>query len=72
MEGSSEMTVAELEESLANLKAELGEIEEERDFVLKQTGVHLSASEVARFEKETSSLRTRIEEVEGALQSRKS
>jgi hypothetical protein len=72
MEEPSEMTVAELEESLANLRAELEELEEERDFVLKQTGVHLSASEVARFEKETSRLRSQIEAAEQMLRSRKS
>ena len=72
MEDLSGMTVAELQELLANLTAELEELEEERDFVLKQTGLHLSASEVARFEKETRSLRTRMTEAEKALRSRRS
>ena len=72
MEDLSGMTVAELEALLANLRADLEEVEEERDFVLKQTGLHLSAREVTKFEKETSGLRVRIEEVEKALLSRKS
>ena len=72
MEDLSGMTVAELEELLANLRADLQEVEEERDFVLKQTGLHLSAKEVTKFEKEPTSLQTQIGEAERALQSRNS
>jgi hypothetical protein len=64
------MTVGELEEHLSKLRADLEEVEEERGFVLGQTGVHLSVSEVRRFESEILDLGARIEEVEEALRSR--
>jgi len=64
------MTGAELREFLSNLQADLEEVEEERSFVLGQTGVHISASTVARYESERNALRVRIEEVEDALRAR--
>ena len=64
------MTGAELREFLSNLQADLEEVEEERSFVLGQTGVHISASTVARYESERNALRVRIEEVEEALRAR--
>lgn len=65
-----DMTGAELREFLSNLQADLEEVEEERSFVLGQTGVHISASTVARYESERNALRVRIEEVEDALRAR--
>lgn len=66
----SDMTGAELQQLLSNLQADLDDVEEERSFVLGQTGVHISASTVARYESERSALRVRIEEVEQALRAR--
>lgn len=63
----SGMTVAELDEYLSELKAELEEVEEERMFVLSQTGLHVSASTVKKYETELNELRTRIEAVEQAV-----
>ena len=64
------MATAELKELLTGLRADLEEVEEERMFVLGQTGVHISASTVARYESELSGLSSRIEEAELALRSR--
>jgi hypothetical protein len=65
------MSAAELEELLADLQADLEDVEEERAFVLGQTGVHISASTVARYESERESLRARIEQAEEALRTRR-
>lgn len=70
MKDMGDMTGAELREFLSNLQADLEEVEEERSFVLGQTGVHISASTVARYESERNALRVRIEEVEEALRAR--
>jgi len=64
------MTGIELQQFLSDLQADLEEVEEERSFVLGQTGVHISASTVARYESERNALRVRIEEVEEALRAR--
>jgi hypothetical protein len=65
------MSAAELEDLLADLQADLEDVEEERAFVLGQTGMHISASTVARYESERESLRARIEQAEEALRARR-
>jgi hypothetical protein len=70
MNNLSDMTRSELEQLVTSLKADLEDFEEERAFVLGQTGVHISASVVARYESERSSLKQRIEDAEEALRSR--
>ena len=64
MKDLEEMTVGELNEYLAKLKVDLEDLEEERMFVLGQTGLHVSAGEVKKYEAEFDSLKARIEEVE--------
>jgi len=70
MKDMGDMTGIELQQFLSDLQADLEEVEEERSFVLGQTGVHISASTVARYESERNALRVRIEEVEDALRAR--
>jgi len=70
MKDMGDMTGIELQQFLSDLQADLEEVEEERSFVLGQTGVHISASTVARYESERNALRVRIEEVEEALRAR--
>jgi hypothetical protein len=65
------MTIAELDAYLSKLKADLEEVEEERMFVLGQTGLHVSASVVTKYENELNGLKTRIEEVEQLVQAKK-
>jgi uncharacterized coiled-coil DUF342 family protein len=64
MKDLADMTVGELEDRLSELKADLEEVEEERMFVLSQTGLHVSAGAVKKYETEISALKARIEEAE--------
>ena len=61
------MTVTELQNLLARLRADLDDLEEERCFVLGQTGVHISAGKPAKYEAEVAGLCARIAEVEREL-----
>ncbi len=70
MKDLTEMTGPELAELLSSLRADLEDFEEERTFVLGQTGVHISASAVARYESEHAALRMKIEQVEQTVRSR--
>jgi hypothetical protein len=63
----SGMTRAELESHLARLKADLEDAEAERMFVLGQTGLHVSAGAVRRYETELADLKAKIAEAEQAL-----
>jgi len=64
------MTIADIDRYLSRLKADLEEVEDERLFVLSQTGLHVSAGEVKKFEAEITELKARIEEVEQVLNAR--
>jgi hypothetical protein len=64
MKDLAEMTVGELSEYLSKLQVDLEDLEEERMFVLGQTGLHVSAGEVKKYEAEFDSLKARIEEAE--------
>jgi uncharacterized protein YukE len=70
MKAISEMTCGELSELLQNLKDKLDEIEEERRFVLGQTGLHVPGSTVKNYEDEMNSLKDRMKEAEEALSSK--
>lgn len=63
-----EMTAPELKEHLSTLQVELEDLEEERAFVLGQTGLHVSAGEVRNFEGRLETLRDRIAETERLLE----
>ena len=67
MKDLSSMTTEELDKHLSGLKAELEEVEEERMFVLRQTGLHVSAGTVKKYQNELDELRGRIEAVEEAV-----
>lgn len=57
----------ELEKTLASLKDELEEVQEERQFVLGQTGLHVSGGTVKKFDAEVSALNEKIQACEKAL-----
>ena len=63
-----DMTAGELEEYLSALQNELEDLEEERAFVLGQTGLHVSAGAVKNYESQRERLRDRITEAERILQ----
>jgi len=71
MKALSEMTGTELESLLAKLKEELEEAEEEKMYVLGQTGIHLPGATVRKYEAEISELKQRIAEVEEMLRAKK-
>jgi hypothetical protein len=67
LSGTSADESAEL---LSKLREELEEIEEERMFVLSQTGLHVSAGAVSNYEGEIDHLKTSIMEVERAIRAK--
>ena len=71
MNDYSHMTISELERFLSKLHTNLDEVEEERMFVLSQTGLHVPGATVKKYEAEVCTLRERIEETEKALLSKK-
>ena len=70
MKDLSGMTTAEVDGYLSKLRADLEDVEEERMFVLGQTGLHVSAGAVKKYENELNDLKTRIDEAEQALRTR--
>jgi hypothetical protein len=71
MEDISGMTIGELDQLLLKLNDELEDVEEERMFVLGQTGLHVSAGSVRKYEAEINNLRAKIEEVSQALDAKR-
>ncbi len=70
MDGLSEMSAAELQELLAKLQDDMEELQEERMFVLGQTGMHISAKKVSKYESDVANLEAKIAEVEEAIRAR--
>ena len=62
------MSTAELEENLSMLKDDLEDIEDERDAVLGQTGIHLSGGAVKQYEAQIEGINKRIMVIEEILQ----
>jgi hypothetical protein len=71
MKDFADMTVGELDEYPSRLKGDLEEVEEERMFVLSQTGLHVSAGAVKKYETEIGALKARIEEAEQVVHARR-
>jgi hypothetical protein len=64
------MAIGDLDALLRKLQADLEDVEEERMFVLGQTGVHISATTARKYEVEVHDLTTRIGEVEEAIRAK--
>jgi hypothetical protein len=64
------MSTADLESYLSKLQEDLEEVNEERMFVLGQTGLHVSAKAVQKYESDVAKLEGKIAEVEGELHGR--
>jgi len=56
------MSKEELQKELAKLEEELEDLEHERNYTLGQTGVHISAKQLAAMEEEFNADRRKIEE----------
>ncbi|OLN31546.1 hypothetical protein [Desulfosporosinus metallidurans] len=72
MENLSKMKIEELERRLGVLEEELDELEEEKNFVLKQTGLHISGGKVKQYEAQTQYLNQSISELREELMQRSS
>ena len=64
------MTDTELKALLSKLKMNLEDAEEERDFVLGQSGTHVSPQQVRKYNSEVERLKEGVAEAEQALRSR--
>lgn len=66
-----EMSIEALEQRLAKLKEDFEELEEERLFVLGQSGYHVSGGTVRKYEAEVKKVQDEIAEVEQILREKK-
>lgn len=71
LEEYQEKSLEELENTLKKLTNDLEEVEEERMFLLGQTGVHLPGATVKKYEAEVNHLRERIEDCKAAIEKKK-
>lgn len=73
MEDLSKLTSEELKNRLAYLKEELQDVENERSFIFKQSGMHVSSSKIAmqmeEFDTDIKRLKSQIESCAEALTS---
>ncbi len=67
----SGMDIDQLREALARTEASLEDVDEEREFTLGQTGVHIGANELARlrkaWEKDETRLKVRLAAITARL-----
>lgn len=70
MEDLAKLDHAVLERRLQNLEDELEELEEEKSFVLKQTGLHVSGGKVKQYDAQTKALQESIAEIRSELKAR--
>ena len=70
MEDIAKLSDWDLKRRLATLEEELEELEEEKDFVLKQTGLHVSAGKVQKYLSQTEALQTSIAELRAEIKLR--
>lgn len=68
MKAFEEMSKAELEAKLAELKELLEEVEEEKGIILGQQGIHLSSKLVNKYAREVEGIKGNIASVEKLLQ----
>lgn len=71
MENLATLSRADLERRLNTLEEELEELEEEKSFVLKQTGLHVGGGKVKQYEAQTQALQQSIAELKAELAQRK-
>lgn len=72
LEEYMQKSVEELETILKKLNEDLEEIEEERQFLLGQTGIHLPGATVKKYEAEMNHLKERIDSCKTAIAQKKS
>jgi hypothetical protein len=68
---TNDMSLSELESHLNGLQGDLEDLGEERTFVLGQTGLHVSAGEVKKYETRIEDLKSRITEVQDLVDAKR-
>ena len=63
MEDLNNLSLADIKRRLQTLEEELDELEEEINYVLKQTGLHVGGYKVQRYQADTEALIQSIEEL---------
>lgn len=71
LEEYMQKSVEELEGILKKLNEDLEEVEEEREFLLGQTGIHLPGATVKKYEAEVNHLKERIQNCNTAINQKK-
>lgn len=70
MEDLTKLRKVDLERRLSTLTEELEELEEEKSFVLKQTGLHVPGGKVQQYQTQTLALQESIKELRLELSNR--
>ncbi|MHB1652006.1 MAG: hypothetical protein ACYCVD_05935 [Desulfitobacteriaceae bacterium] len=70
MEDLTRANRADLERRLGTLEEELEELEEEKGFVLRQTGLHVGGGKIKQYDAQTKLLEESIAEIRAELKSR--
>ena len=71
MDDLSKLELNALQRRLKTLEDELEELEEEKGYVLRQTGLHVSGSTVKQYEAQTTTLQEAIKAVREELERKK-
>lgn len=64
------LSIGDLKRRLQTLEEELEELEEEKNYVLKQTGLHVGGAKVKKYQAETEALTLSIKELKVELKKR--
>ena len=70
MEDLSKLSLADIKRRLKTLEEELEELEEEKSFVLKQTGLHIGGAKAQYYHNQTETLTQSIAELKDELAKR--
>jgi hypothetical protein len=66
----AEMDVDQLKEAMSRYDLELEDVQDEREFILGQTGVHIGANELARYKSAWAKDEARLQERIAAIRAR--
>lgn len=67
MEDLTKLSLADLKRRLQTLEEELEDLEEEKNYVLKQTGLHIGAIKAQKYQSDTEALTQSIVELKEEL-----
>lgn len=70
MEDLKTLSRQDLERRLNTLEEELEELEEEKNYIMKQTGLHVGGGKVKQYEAQTTALQKSIAEIKTELANR--